>query len=291
MGHGIVQVTAMASSPTYSVIAVESSQDAINIGRKRIDDSLSKMISRKVKNGKLAASDADKQKDEISSRISYASERGALANCDVVIEAITENPDIKLPLFKDLAQITRPDCILASNTSSLSIMEMAVASGRPSHVVGLHFFNPVQMMKLVEVVRTEDTDPSVFEKSKAWVQSIGKHPVSCQDTPGFIVNRLLIPGLAQGMLMLDRGDGSVEDIDKSLELGAGHPMGPLTLADYVGLDTCLSILDGWVHKYPNEPSFVVPECLRQKVAAGKLGRKTGEGFYLWDGDKRATVAP
>ncbi|CAN0360931.1 unnamed protein product [Laminaria digitata] len=291
MGHGIVQVAAMAASPTYSVIAVESNQDAIDIGRKRIDDSLSKMISRKVKNGTVTASDADKHKDEISSRISYASERGALANCDVVIEAITENPDIKLPLFKDLAQITRPDCILASNTSSLSIMEMAVASGRPSHVVGLHFFNPVQMMKLVEVVRTDDTDPAVFEECKAWVQCIGKHPVSCQDTPGFIVNRLLIPGLAQGMLMLDRGDGSVEDIDKSLELGAGHPMGPLTLADYVGLDTCLSILDGWVHKYPNEPSFVVPECLRQKVAAGKLGRKTGEGFYLWNGDKRATVAP
>ena len=127
MGHGIVQVAAMASSPTYSVIAVESSQDAIDIGRKRIDDSMSKMISRKVRNGKLTASDADKHKCESSSRISYASERGALANCDMVIEAITENPDIKLPLFKDLAQITRSDCILASNTSSLSIMVSVVA--------------------------------------------------------------------------------------------------------------------------------------------------------------------
>ncbi|CAM9781073.1 unnamed protein product [Sphacelaria rigidula] len=291
MGHGIVQVAAMVSSPTQAVVAVETNQAAADAGRKRIDQSLSKMLSRRVKNGSITAADADVQKQEIESRISYVSDMDALSDCDMVIEAITENPQIKIPFYEDLGRITRPDCILASNTSSLSIMDMAVASQRPTHVVGLHFFNPVQMMKLVEVVRTSRTDSDVFNNCKSWVHQIGKHPVSCNDTPGFIVNRLLVPGLAQGMLMLDRGDGSVEDIDKSMELGAGHPMGPLTLSDYVGLDTCLSILNGWVDKYPTEPSFVVPECLKQKVAAGKLGRKTGEGFYIWNGDKRAHVAP
>lgn len=291
MGHGIVQVAAMVASPAHAVVAVETNQAALDAGRNRIDESLSKMLSRKVKNGSLSAKDADMQKQQTLSRISYVSDMDAVFDCDIVIEAITENPKIKLPFYEDLGRITRPDCILASNTSSLSIMDMALASRRPTHVVGLHFFNPVQMMKLVEVVQTDRTDPGVFEQCKSWVNQIGKHPVSCKDTPGFIVNRLLVPGLAQGMLMLDRGDGSVEDIDRSMELGAGHPMGPLTLADYVGLDTCLSILDGWVNKYPMEPSFVVPECLRRKVAAGKLGRKTGVGFYVWNGDKRAHVAP
>ncbi|CAM9259911.1 unnamed protein product [Scytosiphon promiscuus] len=291
MGHGVAQVTAMATSPEYTVVAVDGSQDSMDAGRQRIDQSLSKMLDRKVKKGLLAKDDAQAEKDGIASRISYSSDVSALGDCDLVIEAITENPDIKFGLFKDLVRVTRPDCILASNTSSLSIMEIAEASGRPSHVVGLHFFNPVQLMKLVEVVRCEATDPVVFEECKAWAKTVGKHPVSCVDTPGFIVNRLLVPALAQGMLMYDRGEGSVEDIDKSMELGAGHPMGPLTLADYVGLDICLSILDGWVHKYPDEPSFVVPESLRQKVAAGKLGRKSGEGFYLWDGDRRGDVAP
>lgn len=192
MGHGVVQVTAMASSPSFSVVAVDASVDGIDAGRKRIEQSLSKMLERKVKKGALAKEDAGDQKEGILSRISYASDLNALADCDLVIEAATENPDIKMPLFKDLARITSEDCILASNTSSLSIKEMAMASGRPSHVVGLHFFNPVQMMKLVEVVRCEETDPAVFEKCKSWAQAIGKHPVTCSDTPGFIVNRRVL---------------------------------------------------------------------------------------------------
>ncbi|CAN0050620.1 unnamed protein product, partial [Hapterophycus canaliculatus] len=189
MGHGVAQVTAMATSPEYSVVAIDGSQDSIDAGKQRIDKSLAKMLDRKVKKGLLAEEDAGSLKDGITSRISYASDISALADCDLVIEAITENPDIKFGLFKDLVRVTRPDCILASNTSSLSIMEMAEASGRPSHVVGLHFFNPVQLMKLVEVVRCEATDPAVFEECKAWAKTIGKHPVSCVDTPGFIVNR------------------------------------------------------------------------------------------------------
>jgi 3-hydroxyacyl-CoA dehydrogenase len=140
-------------------------------------------------------------------------------------------------------------------------------------------------MKLVEVIRTDETDPVVFEKTKAWVASIGKVAVSCRDTPGFIVNRLLVPFMMNAMCMVDRNDASVVDIDISMQLGASHPMGPLHLTDYIGLDTALSIIQGWTTKYPNEATFVVPKCLQDKVAAGDLGRKTGKGFYYWDGDK------
>jgi len=151
---------------------------------------------------------------------------------------------------------------------------------------GVHFFNPVQLMKLVEVIRTDGTSPGVFERAYNWVSDINKVPVSCGDTPGFIVNRLLVPSLLQAMLMVDRNDASVKDIDISMQLGAGHPMGPLHLADYIGLDTAFFITQGWVEKYPDEPAFVVPNCLKEKVDAGHFGRKSGQGFYHWDGDKR-----
>lgn len=141
-------------------------------------------------------------------------------------------------------------------------------------------------MKLVEVIHTDKTDPIVFEKASSWVTDIGKIPVSCGDTPGFIVNRLLVPSLMQAMAMVDRKDASVPDIDQAMKLGAGHPMGPLHLADYIGLDTCLFIVQGWVEKYPDEPSFFIPDCLQAKVVAGDLGRKSGRGFYEWNGDKR-----
>ena len=144
-------------------------------------------------------------------------------------------------------------------------------------------------MKLVEVIRTDETDPAAFERAFNWVSDIKKVPVSCGDTPGFIVNRLLVPSLLQAMLMVDRDDASVKDIDISMQLGAGHPMGPLHLADYIGLDTALFITQGWVEKYPNEPAFVLPKCLKEKVDAGHLGRKSGQGFYHWDGDKRGDV--
>ena len=163
---------------------------------------------------------------------------------------------------------------------------MAEASGRPSRFVGLHFFNPVQLMRLVEVVRTDATDPEVFAAARAFGEAVGKAPVACKDTPGFVVNRLLVPYMSQALLMLDRGDATKEDIDTAMQFGCGHPMGPITLTDYVGLDTTLSILKGWVDKYPNEPAFVIPPILERKVAEGKLGRKSGEGFYTWEGDKK-----
>jgi len=140
-------------------------------------------------------------------------------------------------------------------------------------------------MQLVEVVRTDSTDDAVFEKAMNFTKSLKKTPIACKDTPGFVVNRLLVPSMAQAMAMLDRGDASVQDIDTGMKLGAGHPMGPLQLADYVGLDTCLFILQGWVKEFPQEPAFFIPECLKSKVKDGKLGRKTGEGFYKWEGDK------
>ena len=156
--------------------------------------------------------------------------------------------DLKQDLYEKLGEVCKPETIFASNTSSLSITEMAQFSGRPQNFVGVHFFNPVQLMKLVEVIRTEQTDPVVFDKAYSWVEDIGKVPVSCGDTPGFIVNRLLVPNLMQAMAMVDRNDASVKDIDISMQLGAGNPMGPLHLADYIGLDTCLYIVEGWVEK-------------------------------------------
>jgi len=203
----------------------------------------------------------------------------------LTIEAILENLDAKKEVARVLSQIIKPGAILASNTSSLPITQIAEAFNRPSYLVGIHFFNPVQIMKLVEVVRTSHTSPEVFTATFEFVKQIGKSPVSCQDTPGFIVNRLLVPFLSQALLMLQRGDASKEDIDTAMKFGAGHPMGPITLADYVGLDTTLFILDGWAKTHPNEPAFVVPKILREKVDRGELGRKTGQGFYKWEGDK------
>jgi len=193
----------------------------------------------------------------------------------------------QIPFYEKLGQIVKPDAIFASNTSSLPITKMAIASGRADRFVGLHYFNPVQLMRLTEVIKTDYTDPAVFALTKAWSDSLGKVSVCCGDTPGFIVNRLLVPALAQAVLMAERGDASVGDIDASMQLGAGHPMGPIMLADYVGLDTTLSILKGWVAEFPDEPAFVVPASLQAKVSKGRLGRKTGHGYYEWNGDKPA----
>jgi 3-hydroxyacyl-CoA dehydrogenase len=210
----------------------------------------------------------------------------ALAQCDLVIEAIVENLDVKKALFAELGGLCKPQTIFASNTSSFPITEMGAASGRPARMVGLHFFNPVQLMRLVEVVRTEATDEDVFASARAFGEACGKVPVSCKDTPGFVVNRLLVPYMVQALDLLERGDASAEDIEAAMQYGCGHPMGPITLTDYVGLDTTLFILEGWCDRYPDEPAFRIPGILREKVSAGKLGRKTGEGFYRWEGDKK-----
>jgi len=277
MGHGICQVSA-TSGVHSSVIAFEPEQKFLDSGKSRIEKSISKLVSK----GKMTQEDAD----AALGRITFTTDMSLLSDADFLVEAVIENMDLKRDLYTSLGNTCDPKTIFASNTSSLSITEMAQFSGRTDRFVGVHFFNPVQIMKLVEVIRTTETDPAVFDKAYGWVSDIGKVPVSCGDTPGFIVNRLLVPSLAQALSMVDRNEATVKDIDISMQLGAGHPMGPVTLADYVGLDTILFILQGWVDKYPNEPAFLVPDCLKAKVEAGDLGRKTGKGFYHWDGDKR-----
>ncbi len=283
MGHGIVQVAAQGGC---DVVAVEADQAALDRGLGRIEKSLAKLAAKQVEKGKLAEDAAEAFVKETRGRITGSLERSAVADCDLVVEAIVEDLDAKKALFAELNGICKPETIFASNTSSFPIGEMGSASGRPQNMVGLHFFNPVQLMRLVEVVRTDDTSEESFAAARAFGEACGKTPVSCKDTPGFVVNRLLVPYMVQALMMLDRGDASKEDIDAAMQLGCGYPMGPITLTDYVGLDTTLSILKGWVDRYPDEPAFAIPRSLEEKVAAGKLGRKTGEGFYVWEGDKK-----
>ena len=283
MGHGIAQVAAQGG---FDVTVVEADQGALDKGLGRIEKSLSKLAEKLVEKGKKSAEDAQRDAKAARERITGTLSRKDLADCDLVIEAIVEDLDAKKQLFSELGGVCKAGTIFASNTSSFPVGEMAAASGRPQRFVGLHFFNPVQLMRLVEVVRTKDTDEDVFAAARAFGEACGKTPVACKDTPGFVVNRLLVPYMVQALLMLERGDASKEDIDVAMQLGCGYPMGPLTLTDYVGLDTTLSILEGWNERYPQEPAFQVPELLRTKVKEGKLGRKSGEGFYKWDGDKK-----
>jgi len=283
MGHGIAQVAAQGGC---EVAVVEADQAALDKGLARIGQSLEKLAQREVERSKATPEQAAKKSAETRARIQGHLERKAVAECDLVVEAIVENLDLKRALFAELGRICKPATILASNTSSFPIREMAAASGRPARVIGLHFFNPVQLMRLVEVVRTDATDEEVLAAGRAFGEACGKTPVTCQDTPGFIVNRLLVPYMTQALQMLERGDASAADIDTAMKLGCGYPMGPIELGDYVGLDTTLYILQGWVARFPGEPSFAIPKVLERKVQEGKLGRKSGEGFYKWEGDKR-----
>jgi 3-hydroxyacyl-CoA dehydrogenase len=241
MGHGIAQTAASAPNTIHSsIIAYESDQKYLDAGRDRIQKSVDKLVSKE----KLSSTDAD----VLMGKITFTLDKDALIDTDMIVEAIIENMELKKTLYTDLGARCKPSTIFASNTSSLSITQMAIASGRPEKFVGVHFFNPVQLMKLVEVVRTEYTNPDVFDSVLHWVDQIGKVGVSCKDTPGFIVNRLLVPNLMQAMALVERGDASTKDVDVSMQLGAGHPMGPLHLADYIGLDTCLFIVEGKTKK-------------------------------------------
>jgi len=278
MGHGIAQVAAQGGC---TVVVFETADAALAAGLGRIDKSLAKLAEKAAEKG--GSFDAA----GVRARITGTLAKADLADCDLVVEAIVENLDVKKALFAELGKLCKPETIFASNTSSFPIAAMAEASGRPSRFVGLHFFNPVQLMKLVEVVRTDKTDAAVFEAARAFGVACGKTAIACKDTPGFVVNRLLVPYMSQALLMLERGDASAEDIDIAMKLGTGYPMGPIELTDYVGLDTTLSILEGWVKAHPNEPAFTIPKILASKVAEKKLGRKTGEGFYKWQGDKKA----
>ena len=256
MGHGVAQLCASAG---YNVVAVDLSQDVVEHSMKAIEGSLLKLSQKKAAKAGTDGTAEEAEARASLGRIETSTDVNAVGDCDLVIEAIVENLPIKLDFFENLGKVTSDNCILASNTSSFPITKMAEASGVAHRVCGIHYFNPVQLMKLVEVVSTEHTDADVTSTMVDFVKQTGKVPVTCGDTPGFIVNRLLVPYIAQGVAMLARGDATAEDIDTAMRLGAGYPMGPITLSDYVGNDINLAVMEGWMEAEPNNPAFQIPE--------------------------------
>jgi len=267
MGSGIAQVAAAAGFPT---VVREVSGEIVEKGLKNIDKNLARLVEK----GSLDES----KKAEIRGRLKGTTALQDLKDCDVVIEAIIEQLPAKRELFSALDALCPASTIFASNTSSLTITEIATATKRPERFVGLHFFNPVPVMKLVEVVRTIATDPTVYEEMVAFGAKLGKTPVRAHDSTGFIVNRLLVPYLLDAIRALEEGVGSIEDIDNSMKLGCGHPMGPLTLLDFVGLDTTYYISNIMFDEF-HEKRFASPPLLKRMVLAGWNGRKSGRGFY------------
>jgi 3-hydroxybutyryl-CoA dehydrogenase len=267
MGAGIAQVCAEAG---YQVLVREVNDDFLKKGLSRIDGFLAKGVER----GKVTP----ERKAEVLARLQGTTDLAKMGGCDLVIEVVTENLEVKRQVFQALDAACGPETIFASNTSSLSITEMAATTKRPGRFVGLHFFNPVPLMKLVEVVRSPLTDPAVFEEAAAFAQSLGKTAVRASDKTGFVVNRLLVPYLLDSVRALEEGVGSIVDIDEGMRLGCGHPMGPLTLLDFVGIDTTFYIANIMFDEF-REKRFAPPPLLKRMVQAGLYGRKTGRGFY------------
>ena len=272
MGSGIVEVCARAG---LRVTFVEGSAELVAAGRARVERSLQSAVSR----GKLA----DDARASALGRIEAATELGALAAVDLAIEAATEDPDAKRRIFEQLGAVTRPEVVLASNTSSIPIATLGVAAGRAAEVIGMHFFNPVPVMSLVELTPSAATSERTFSLARSFCADVlGKTSVRSTDEAGFIVNRLLIPYLFDAIRLYERGFATREDIDAAIQLGLAHPMGPLQLSDLIGLDTVLHIGEVLQHAF-GEERYDAPPLLRTLVADGKLGRKTGEGFYRYDG--------
>jgi 3-hydroxybutyryl-CoA dehydrogenase len=273
MGSGIAQISAQAG---YNTVVVEVEQKFLDKGMTGIDKSLGKFVEK----GKMSADD----KNSCMSRLKGSTSLKDLADCDIVVEAITENPQIKKETYTAIDSIVKKDAVFASNTSSLTITELSMATARPKQFVGLHFFNPVPLMKLVEVVRTILTSDDAFNRAWEFAKKVGKEPVACRDNSGFIVNRLLVPYILDAIRAYEEGVGSIEDIDKAMQLGCGYPMGPFTLLDFVGLDTTYFITDVMFNEY-REKRFAAPPLLRKMVLAGRFGRKSGAGFYDYAGEK------
>ncbi len=267
MGSGIAQVAAQAG---IKVVAMEVSDELWQKGFARIE----KNLNRAIEKGK--ADEAFKEKT--MGNLTGTSKMTDLADCDLVMEAIVENMAVKKELFAELDKICGPDTILATNTSSLSVGDMAAATNRRDKVCGLHFFNPVHMMKLCELVRTIDTSDKTIEAGRAFAEACGKTVIDAQDRPGFIVNALLVPYLLDAIRLLESGAASRDDIDNGMMFGCGHPMGPLTLNDFIGLDTMLSIADIMFEEYKDK-HYAAPPLLRRMVNSGYLGKKSGRGFY------------
>lgn len=270
MGSGIVEVAARAGQ---SVTYLESSEELVEAGRSRIEVSTLRAVER----DRLAAAD----RDDLLGRISGTTDVHELAGVDLVIEAATEDRDTKVEVFRTLDEITRSDVVLASNTSSIPIADLGAATKRPELVIGLHFFNPVPVMGLVEIVKAITTSDETVEFGRAYCVSLGKTTVLSRDRAGFIVNTLLIPYLNDAIRMLEDGFATREDVDTAIHLGLNHPMGPLRLADLIGLDTCLQIANVLYDEF-KEPRFAPPPLLKRMVTAGHLGRKSGRGFYEYD---------
>jgi 3-hydroxybutyryl-CoA dehydrogenase len=273
MGSGIAEVAAKAG---YETVVREVSQELGKKGLARIEGSLGKAVEKK----KLSPED----RDSTRGRLSATTELSALADCDILVEAIVENLELKKTTYAELDRLCKPETIFCSNTSSLTITEMSAATSRADRFAGLHFFNPVPVMKLVEVVRTIATSDETFETVFEFARSLGKEPIRARDNSGFVVNRLLVPYLLDAMRALEEGVGSKEDIDRGMELGCGHPMGPLKLLDFVGLDTTYYIAQIMFDEY-REKRFAPPPLLKRMVLAGRLGKKSGRGFYEYGGEK------
>jgi len=278
MGSGIAEVAARAG---MEVIVLEPTDELLAAGRSRIERSMARAVEKE----KLTATES-----EAAWRLlSFTTEVVELAACDLVVEAIVENADAKTELFAELDGVCGPDTIFASNTSSLPITDLAASTSRADRFVGLHFFNPVPVMGLVEVVRTVATSDEAFERAFGFAEAIGKVPIAAKDRSGFVVNLLLVPYLLDAVRQLERGVASVADIDTAMTLGCGHPMGPLTLCDFVGIDTLERIGEIMYEEY-REARYAPPPLLRRLVAMGRYGRKSGQGFYDWRGQEPLPLA-
>jgi 3-hydroxybutyryl-CoA dehydrogenase len=271
MGSGIAQVVATSG---FDVVVLEVEQKYLDRGFVGIEKSLAKFAERPPDKGGITA----QQKDEIRARLKGTLRKQDLADCDIVIEAIIESVPEKKAMYKSLDEVVKKNAILATNTSSISVTELLTSTQRPERFVGLHFFNPVPLMKLVEVVRTIATAPEVYDTVYEFAKRLGKVPVRTSDKTGFIVNRLLVPYLLDAVRAYEEGVGSIEDIDHAMKLGCGYPMGPFTLLDFVGLDTTYYITQVMYDEF-KERRFASPPLLKRLVMAGWYGRKTGKGFY------------
>jgi 3-hydroxybutyryl-CoA dehydrogenase len=279
MGGGIAQTAALAG---FSTTVHDVAEPVLAKSRAGIIKSLGRMVERnKISPGTSEAA---------LTRLSFVTDLTALGDCDIVIEAVTENLDLKNRIWRQLDRLCPPPTIFASNTSSLTIASMAEATGRGDRFVGLHFFNPVPMMPLVEVVRTTDTSQETLERAFSFVAALGKEPVAAMDRPGFIVNLLLVPFLLDAVRALEQGAASTADLDRAMQLGCGHPMGPLSLLDFIGLDTVVRISDIMFDAY-RDARYAAPPLLRSMAESGEHGRKTGRGFYDYSVEPPVPLQP